>query len=184
MPSAPDNTQADLLHDLNNSLGSVLQLAHLARRGAEDGSPVAADLDLLVAETERAAAALGELGAQSAPAVLVIEDDPTMRGVVERTLSEAGLRVIAASSVGEALARLTGAPPISLVLADLGVPGLEGDQLPGVLAASEGGPPVVVMSGASAAGVPGAGLLAKPFSPEELVGAARTALAGADGSDQ
>ena len=170
-------TSVELSHELNNSVGVVLQLAHLARRGVDDGSQAAADLDLLVAESERLAKMLAR-----PPTVLVVEDDPTMRALVERTLTDTGLAVIAAGSVGEALAALAGSHArVDLVLTDLGVPGLAGDDLPAALASAGEKPPVVVMSGSDSAGVPASAHLPKPFRPDELVTAVRDALGGATG---
>jgi len=72
------------------------------------------------------------------------------------------------------------APAIDLVLADLGIPGLAGDELAAALTAGSE-PAVVVMSGAVAAPPPGTTRLTKPFRPEDLVAAARAALGGDDG---
>lgn len=173
----------DALHELGNRVGTILQLAHLARRGVADDDQVAVDLDLLLAEAERAAETLGEAAARAPRrTVLVVEDDPVMRSLVERTLGEHGLNVIGASSVGEAVAAAVRAPVIDLVLTDLGIPGLAGDGLAPALATA-GGAAVVVMSGAVVEPPPGTTLLAKPFRPDDLVEAALAALTEDDGSD-
>ncbi len=57
--------------------------------------------------------------------VLVVEDDPSVREIVRRALSQEGLKVLEAANGIEALARLAESPP-SLILLDLMMPELDG----------------------------------------------------------
>jgi DNA-binding response OmpR family regulator len=116
-----------------------------------------------------------------APRVLVVEDHPDLRLLLESTLRRAGFAVAAVSSGGEALSALDEHPP-DLVLLDLGLPGMDGHEfLRRIRARSE--LPVIVVSGRSeqaervAAFEQGADdYLLKPFSQVELVARARAVL--------
>jgi PAS domain S-box-containing protein len=57
--------------------------------------------------------------------VLVVEDDPSVREIIRRALSQEGLKVLEAANGLEALARLAETPP-SLILLDLMMPELDG----------------------------------------------------------
>jgi PAS domain S-box-containing protein len=57
--------------------------------------------------------------------VLVVEDDPSVREIIRRALSQEGLKVLEAANGIEALARLAENPP-SLILLDLMMPELDG----------------------------------------------------------
>jgi CheY-like chemotaxis protein len=57
--------------------------------------------------------------------VLVVEDDPGVREIIRRALSQEGLKVLEAANGIEALARLAESPP-SLILLDLMMPELDG----------------------------------------------------------
>jgi CheY-like chemotaxis protein len=57
--------------------------------------------------------------------VLVVEDDPSVREIIRRALSQEGLKVLEAANGIEALARLAESPP-SLILLDLMMPELDG----------------------------------------------------------
>jgi CheY-like chemotaxis protein len=57
--------------------------------------------------------------------ILVVDDDDAVRGVLQKTLSDAGYEVLAARDGREAM-RLVAAHPFDLVLTDLIMPGQEG----------------------------------------------------------
>jgi PAS domain S-box-containing protein len=67
--------------------------------------------------------------ARSDETVLVVEDDPVVREVVTDMLRELGYRVLQAGDGPEGLRILQGPEPVSLLLTDVGLPGLNGRQL-------------------------------------------------------
>ena len=108
------------------------------------------------------------------PAVLLVDDDPTLLSVVSRRLSRAGYDVIAASSGPQALKRLEGGWP-ALVVVDLMMPGMDGFELCRRIK-QIADLPIIVLSAvdASEAKVSALELYAedyvtKPFDPDELV---------------
>lgn len=109
-----------------------------------------------------------------APRILIVEDDPDIRGLVALTLEAEGYDVALAKNGGEGLTALAGPPP-ALVLLDLRMPGLDGWAFCEALRAHEHhAVPVVVMSGATDAPewldrLGASALLAKPFDLRELV---------------
>src|ERR1019366_2939917 len=64
----------------------------------------------------------------SMASILVVDDDPAVRAMLERMLVIDGHEVTAATNGGMAL-RLLDASPFDLVITDLVVPGIEGMQL-------------------------------------------------------
>jgi putative two-component system response regulator len=77
--------------------------------------------------------------------VLVVEDEPSVRGVVERCLAQLGLTVTSAGTVAEAR-RLLAAGPVDLLVTDLGLPGESGVDLLRSLAADDR-PATLVLTG-------------------------------------
>jgi putative two-component system response regulator len=77
--------------------------------------------------------------------VLVVEDEPTVRAVVERCLAQLGLVVSSAASVAEARHALA-AGPVDLLVTDLGLPGESGVDLLRSVAA-EDRPATIVLTG-------------------------------------
>lgn len=125
----------------------------------------------------------------SAARVLVVEDDPSVRGLLDILLSSEGYDVVTASDGSAALAE-AGARPPALILLDLMMPDLDGarviEQLGGdpALAAV----PVVVVTGRSDA-VPGLRatlgddrVFDKPFAVDELLERVAQITGGAGGS--
>lgn len=64
----------------------------------------------------------------SAPVVLVVDDSPTIRKIVEITLKRAGIQVVSASSGVIALAAIATTPP-QLILLDIMLPKVNGYQV-------------------------------------------------------
>jgi CheY-like chemotaxis protein len=61
--------------------------------------------------------------------VLVVDDEPVVRTMVARLLTDAGFRVLTAMSGWEALERLKGSGTIQVLLTDLRMPLMSGVQL-------------------------------------------------------
>ncbi|MGB0684987.1 MAG: HD-GYP domain-containing protein [Planctomycetota bacterium] len=62
------------------------------------------------------------------PSILLVEDDPEQRRLLERGLTRLGHRVAAVRDARGALARLT-LEPFDVVISDLNLPGMRGDEL-------------------------------------------------------
>jgi len=69
--------------------------------------------------------------------ILVAEDEPAVRVFVERVLSRAGYRVIAAANGPEALAMASTLPHLDLLFTDMVMPGMSGRELASRLAATQ-----------------------------------------------
>ena len=118
------------------------------------------------------------------PAVLLVEDEPTLSRVLERILAEEGYEVTVCGDGLDALALVTcGATKIDVVVSDVGLPGLRGDKLAVELRRIKPALPVVLMTGFSAVVAPGreetlgvAAVLEKPVTIEALLAAVRDAL--------
>ena len=107
--------------------------------------------------------------------MLVVEDDPHVRTLLERLVDAAGYGVRSAASGAEALAVLS-APgaEVDLLLTDLGLGDLDGRELARQALELAPGLPVVYSSGHGSAssvagGMPaGDGFLRKPYGVEDL----------------
>jgi len=115
------------------------------------------------------------MSAVSARTVLVVEDDPHVRALLERLVRGAGYAVVAAGSGAEALAALDEADgAVDLLLTDVGLGDLHGGELARRAVELHPGLPVIYASGqgrarALAAGMPpGDAFLVKPFRAEDL----------------
>ena len=116
--------------------------------------------------------------------VLLVDDDPDVREVVERMLRDLGFRVTTAADGREAIDVFRSAGEgIGAVLLDMTMPELSGDEVLAVMRESHPETPVVLMSGFSeryaAARIRGdtrCRFLQKPFETEELAAALRSVL--------
>jgi CheY-like chemotaxis protein len=113
--------------------------------------------------------------------VLVVDDDPDVRGFIVASLEEHGYSVAEASDGREGLALFEKNRP-DLVVLDFIMPGLSGADVAKRLLAKHPRQPIMFVSGYSEteavkAAAPGAPLLAKPFRADALVKAVRGALA-------
>ncbi|MGH6672783.1 MAG: response regulator [Xanthobacteraceae bacterium] len=118
--------------------------------------------------------------AQNAEKLLLVDDDPDVRDIVGRVLTELGYNVREACSGPEALAILSDFSP-DLLVVDFAMPSMNGSQV--VTTAREGNPSLKVLfvsgyaeSDALTSAVGKAPLLRKPFRPVELATAVRLAL--------
>jgi DNA-binding response OmpR family regulator len=108
------------------------------------------------------------------PAVLLVDDDPTLLSVLSRRVSRAGYEVSTASSGPEALKALEGAWPALLVV-DLMMPGMDGFELSRRVK-QLADLPVIILSAVddseakiSALELYAEDYVTKPFDPDELV---------------
>ncbi len=120
------------------------------------------------------------------PKILIVEDDPAMRSVVERTLSREGMETEALENGQEALEYLQTADPFDLMILDVMLPGMDGISLcreirAGTTAFKE--VPIVMLTARSDETSIVVGLevgaddyVTKPFSPRQLVSRVRAHL--------
>jgi RNA polymerase sigma factor (sigma-70 family) len=117
-----------------------------------------------------------------APAIFVVDDEPSVRTAIARVLRAAGLTVSTCASAQEYLEGYDPAVPGCVVL-DLAMPGFSGLDLQQALAARGDAPPIVFLSGH--ADVPASvqamkrgavEFLTKPVDERALIDAVRNAL--------
>jgi PAS domain S-box-containing protein len=141
----------------------------------------AADEDA-VTDTDAGQTADTAAEAKSKPAsVLVIDDDPDVRGFIVATLEEQGYRVRQAPDGEHGLKEAAREKP-DLVVLDFIMPGLSGAEVAKRILAKAPDQPILFVSGYSETEAvkrtaPDAPLLAKPFRAEALEKAVRAALA-------
>ena len=124
-------------------------------------------------ETPSAAGALS-LGRER---ILVVDDDDGVRRATERALSSRGFVVLTASSA--AVARALAEGGIDAVVADLVMPGIQGDQLVAHLRVQQPQLPAVLLTGYGPRSIELARpfrMLRKPVSPEQLASALRSVI--------
>ena len=142
---------------------------------------------------ERPAAVAGTPGARPSSSgtetILLVEDEPAVRGFARRTLEEQGYTVLEAASGADALSIVASyAGPIALLITDIVMPGLQGPQLAEQLTAARPELRTLYVSGFAESsvihhGVPdhGVAFLPKPFSAETLSRAVRRVIDGQAG---
>jgi signal transduction histidine kinase/CheY-like chemotaxis protein len=166
--------------------GMARQSGGAARIESTPGKGTAVSLLFRRAETNVSEAIpAGEEPVQSAmtPApmsILVIDDDPDVRGFIVAALEEQGYRVREASDGREGLAELERQMP-DLVVLDFIMPGLSGADVARHIRAGNPELPILFVSGYSETDAvkriaPDAPVLAKPFRAEALHRAVRGAL--------
>lgn len=114
--------------------------------------------------------------------VLVVDDDPDLRQYVRDVLELANYRVKTAPSGTRALEELAHEAP-DVVLLDMRMPGLSGEEVLDLLAKIPGHPPIVIMTAADTARDHALAhrnpyYLPKPFDPTLLLATIETALEG------
>ncbi len=114
--------------------------------------------------------------------ILLVEDEPLVRNLIERVLRSLGYRVTSAADQAQALAILpTLVPAPNLLLTDVVLPGPGGPEIARAVRARVPGIVVLYISGytergANATAELDAPLLSKPFTPELLAAAVRREL--------
>ncbi|HVL06642.1 MAG TPA: PAS domain S-box protein [Acidimicrobiales bacterium] len=111
--------------------------------------------------------------------ILLVEDEKSLRVATARILTGHGYQVIAASDGVEALEFLDDEPDIDVVVTDIAMPRMRGDELARVIGERRPGTRVIMMTGYNKEDGPTSGrLLAKPVAEEELLRAIREVVDG------
>lgn len=116
--------------------------------------------------------------------ILVVEDEPMLRGLARRILELAGYRVLEASNAQEALAVFEkNAQAVDLVITDVVMPGMSGKELAKRLEQMAPGLKVLFTSGYTENAIvnhgvlePGVDFIQKPFTPSALARKVREVL--------
>jgi two-component system, cell cycle sensor histidine kinase and response regulator CckA len=114
--------------------------------------------------------------------ILLVEDDPAVRQLTERILRTAGYQVLASADVHDALAVAAGDDHIDLLITDVIMPVMNGQQLADRVTALRPGLPVIFSSAytrgvlALAPDDPSAAFLEKPFTASALADKVRAVL--------
>ena len=111
--------------------------------------------------------------------ILIVDDSPVMRTFIRRVVELSGLEVAGCvqATDGESALRLLASQPVDVILTDINMPGMDGEELLRRLQQDHtlrSIPAVVVSTDATAHRVEGMfalgakGYVTKPFSPERL----------------
>jgi two-component system, cell cycle sensor histidine kinase and response regulator CckA len=126
-----------------------------------------------------------KIPASSSATVLVVEDDPLVRAIARRTLTEAGFSVLDAEDGHQALALIARHQNVDVVLTDVAMPEFGGRELAQRLTQLRPGLPIIFMSGYTDDDLTRRGLLdrgipflEKPFSPQDLARVIQDTLHG------
>jgi len=124
--------------------------------------------------------------ATGSESVLLVEDEPEVRRLVEKLLGLRGYTVLSAANPSEAIAiARRHEAPIELLLTDVIMPGMNGRDLARILAETRPRMKVLYMSGYTDAAIsqqgilaPGTAFLSKPFTPDALARKVREVIDG------
>jgi PAS domain S-box-containing protein len=117
--------------------------------------------------------------------VMVVEDESSIRDLIQFTLSAAGYVVLPFGKAEDALAALSEGQAVDILVTDVVLPGaMQGNDLARLVLAARPGLPVLYMSGYTRDAIVHAGrldegvnFLEKPFTPRALADAIRAVLA-------
>ncbi|WP_232332858.1 PAS domain S-box protein [Novosphingobium aquimarinum] len=134
-------------------------------------------------ESTRLAAREDLRGAEDGEVVLVVEDEPVVRGLILEVLDELGYRAIEAEDGPQGVAILQSPTRIDLLVTDIGLPGLNGKQVAEAGLEQRPGLKVLFMTGyaenaARASGFleEGMAMITKPFAMDVLANRIRDIL--------
>ncbi len=120
--------------------------------------------------------------------VLVVEDEPVVRGLIVETLSELGYTALEAADGAKGVEMLQSRRRIDLLVTDIGLPELNGRQVADAGRSLRPGLKVLFMTGyaenaALASGFlePGMSMITKPFAMEALATRIRAIVEGESG---
>jgi two-component system cell cycle sensor histidine kinase/response regulator CckA len=109
--------------------------------------------------------------------ILVVDDEPLMRDVLRRWLEAAGYAVVEAGSAPEAIGFLEGKRlTVDLMITDLRMPGIDGDQLIGWATRAHPELPVICLTGYAEEAQAGVTILEKPVQGDRIVKAVKAGL--------
>lgn len=124
---------------------------------------------------EAAPAAGPQTGIARPAVVVVVEDDANVREMVRECLAELGMKVLTAADGEAGLDLVLSTPSVSLLVTDVGLPGLNGRQLADAARAAHPGLRVLLMTGYAESAASNRGflehgmeLIVKPFSLDVL----------------
>jgi signal transduction histidine kinase len=173
---------------LSTVYGIARQWLGAVRFDSEPGRGTTFEVFLPVADGQAGGAAAVPVepvapGEGGGKVVLVAEDEPSLRRLVERVLVQANYTVLVASDGQTALdCSRAREGPVDLLLTDMVMPGISGLELVDILSRERPGVRVIMMSGYPTSAEAGdltlgkASFLAKPFTPLELLDAVRRKL--------
>jgi hypothetical protein len=137
------------------------------------------------AAEERVASAAAEEYAATGETVLVVEDEPVVRGVITEMLHDQGYRVLEATDGPSGLRMLRLNDRIDLLVTDVGLPGMNGRQLADQARETRPGLKILFITGyaenvAIAKGFlqPGMEMITKPFDLDNLSQRIREMVSG------
>lgn len=113
----------------------------------------------------------------TAETILVVDDYEAVCSIIELLLCRVGYRVLTATTCAEALQLAGDTPKIDLLIANLGMPEMPGEELAARFSEVHPFAPVLFTSGLLKSAVAARPLLAKPFTVAELRRAVHHALA-------
>jgi DNA-binding response OmpR family regulator len=142
-------------------------------------------LPVAAGETEAPLPATDAHALRGTETVLVVEDQPDVRGLIEKTLSRHGYTVLTATNGLEATAIAQAHKgPIHVILTDVILPGASGREIAKQVVATRPSLRVLYMSGYTDDAIvqhgilgPGLAFIQKPFSGEALARRIREVLA-------